>query len=144
MKANMTPMQIVDAAYTACYAYNAECSRKLAGKIVSLGGTYHVQIPYTEGMFISTGSNANWNQTAYPAMVVLDNGEYTIPEYTVSDALTGSVGGKYPTQMTGTLTGYSETAIVYVSFLAGGTKGQGLETNMDKADIYYYIPGGEA
>ena len=36
MKTNMTPMQIVDAAYTACYAYNAECSRKLAGKIVSL------------------------------------------------------------------------------------------------------------
>ena len=33
MKTNMTPMQIVDAAYTACYAYNAECSRKLAGKI---------------------------------------------------------------------------------------------------------------
>ena len=24
MKTNMTPMQIVDAAYTACYAYNAE------------------------------------------------------------------------------------------------------------------------
>lgn len=36
MKTNMTPMQIVDAAYTACYAYNAECSRKLADKIVSL------------------------------------------------------------------------------------------------------------
>ena len=36
MKTNMTPMQIVDAAYTACYAYNAECSHKLAGKIVSL------------------------------------------------------------------------------------------------------------
>ena len=36
MKTNMTPMQIIDAAYTACYAYNAECSRKLAGKIVSL------------------------------------------------------------------------------------------------------------
>ena len=36
MKTNMTPMQIVDAAYTACYAYNAECSRKLAGKIVSV------------------------------------------------------------------------------------------------------------
>ena len=36
MKTNMTPMQIDDAAYTACYAYNAECSRKLAGKIVSL------------------------------------------------------------------------------------------------------------
>lgn len=36
MKTNMTPMQIVDAAYTTCYAYNAECSRKLASKIVSL------------------------------------------------------------------------------------------------------------
>ena len=36
IKTIMTTMQIVDAAYTACYAYNAECSRKLAGKIVSL------------------------------------------------------------------------------------------------------------
>lgn len=117
---------------------------KADGTITSLGGTYHVQIPYTEGMFISTGSNKAWNQTNYPAMVVLDNGEYTIPKYTVSDAGVIGVGGKYPTQMTCTLRGYSETAIVYVSFLAGGTKGSTLETNMDNAGIFYYIPGGEA
>ena len=47
MKTNMTPMQIVDAAYTACYAYNAECSRKLAGKIVSLFTHNHLRsLPY--------------------------------------------------------------------------------------------------
>lgn len=117
---------------------------KSDGTIVSLDATYHVQIPYTEGMFISTGINASWNTTNYPTLVVLDGGTYTTPERTATDASVGGVGGKYPAQFTFTLTGFSDTAIVYVSFLAGGAIGGSLESNMDNAGIYYYIPGGEA
>lgn len=112
---------------------------KADGTLVELGSTYHVQLPYTEGMFISTGSNASWNKATYPAMVVFDGEMYTIPDYTVSDKGTVTVGGKLPTQITATLTGFPNTAVVYVSFLAGG-----LGATLDNAGIYYYIPGGES
>lgn len=116
---------------------------KADGTVASLSNTYHVSFPYTEGMFVSTGTNGGWNINTYSPVVVLDNGAYSAPAVTKADS-TISVGGKIVTQYTAKLSGYSASAIVYVSFLAGGTKGSGLETNMDKADIYYYIPGGEA
>ena len=118
--------------------------KKADGTVAALASTYHVQIPYTDGMFISTGTNATWKKEDYPCIVVLDGGTYTIPDYTAVGSSIG-VGGKYPTQFTCTLTGFSSTASVYVSFLAGFKEGVNiLEENMDGADIYYYIPGGAA
>lgn len=111
------------------------------GSIVGLGSTYHVQLPYSDGMQISTGSNQSWDKAKFPPIVVYDNGTYTLPETTNVGSPT-SVGGKYSTQMLATLTGYTENAVVYASFLAGGTLGSGLETNMDNADMFYYITGG--
>ena len=115
------------------------------GTVSNLGNTYHVEIPYTEGMFVSTGSNSAWvNVDANNVpIVVLDGGNYSVPTLTWGEG-SKSVGGKYATQCTATLSGYSDSTVVYVSFLAGGTEGTTLETNMDKAGLYYYIPGGEA
>ena len=114
---------------------------KADGTVASLGSTYHVCFPYTEGMQISTGTNGSWNVSTYPPIVVLDDGEYSTPTCTKAES-TISVGGKIVTQYTATLTGYSENAIVYASLLSG-TKNGSVEAAMDDADIYYYIPGGE-
>lgn len=115
---------------------------KADGTIVTMGNTYHVVIPYTEGVFISTGTNASWAQTTYPPVLVLDNGEYSLPTMEALAEKATSVGGKYATPYGVTLNGYSSEATVYVSFLAGGTLGSSLETNMDNAGMFYYITGG--
>lgn len=111
-----------------------------SGSVVSVGGTYHVTVPYSAGMFISTGMNASFNQAQYPIVVVFDEGEYTLPSMTQTDKSVGSVGGKYPAQFTCTLSGYTENAIVYVSMLIGTATNEAMDTK----DIFYYIPGGEA
>ena len=116
---------------------------KKDGTTATMGSTYNVTIPYSEGMQIITGTNLSWDRSVYPPVVVYDNGTYISPEVTqVGEAR--SVGGKYSTPFTATLTGFTENAIVHASFLAGGTIGDTLETNMDNADIFYYIPGGYA
>lgn len=109
------------------------------GTTVALGGCYHVTVPYSDGMYISTGINSAWGRDQYPAVVVLDNGAYTLPTMTFAEAHAGSLGGKYPTQCTCTLSGYSESATVYVSMLIGTATNDAI----DKKDIFYYIPGGE-
>ena len=115
---------------------------KADGTTATLGNTYHVSFPYTEGMFVSTGSNSGWNVATYPPVLVLDNGKYYAPAMTKADSNI-SVGGKIVTHYTATLSGYSASAIVYASLLSGDTDGS-VETAMDAADIYYYIPGGES
>ena len=115
-----------------------------SGSVTSLGNTYHVQFPYTEGMVVSTGTNHSWNTTNYPPMVVCDNGEYSIPNFELTDK-TATINSKYAAQYIATLTGYSENAVVYASFLVGGTiTDEATLTKMDNADIFYYIPGGES
>lgn len=114
-----------------------------SGSIIGIGSTYHVTVPYTEGMIVSTGVNSSWVEKDYPGVVVLDNGTYTVV-YRETAGTSVSVGGKYATPCTYTVSGFSADAVVYVSFLAGGTEGSTLETYMDKAGFYYYIPGGES
>jgi alpha-amylase len=118
---------------------------KADGSVATLGSTYHVSFPYTEGLFVSTATNGNWNITTYPPVLVLDNGTYTAPDLTKADHTT-DVGGKLTTQYSGTLAGFSENAVVYASFLTG-TLEASIPTGamgMDEADVFYYIPGGEA
>lgn len=115
-----------------------------SGTVVSLTKTYHVTLPYSEGMQISTGTNDTWSTDTYPPIVVLDGGTYSAPATTKATS-TITVSGSVVTPHTATLTGYSADAVVYVSFLAGAqSTTELLLSKMDAADIYYYIPGGDA
>lgn len=114
-----------------------------SGTIISLGSTYHVQLPYTDGMVVSTGTNVSWDTTKFPPMVVYDNGDYSLPDFESTDK-TSSIESKYATQFLATITGYSESAVVYATFLVGGTiTDSAILQAMDDADMFYYIPGGD-
>lgn len=116
---------------------------KADGTVASLGKTHHVSFPYTEGMFVSTGTNGGWNISTYPPVLVLDGGAYSAPPMTKADnAIT--VDGSIITQYSGTITGYSADAVVYANILTTGSADNTVKNNMDKAGIFYYIPGGEA
>jgi hypothetical protein len=114
---------------------------KADGTVASLTKTHHVTVPYTDGMQISTASNGSWDTATYPPVVVFDGGTYSAPAVTKADG-TVSVGNAIVTQFTTTLQGYSADAIVYVSFMIGTDAT--IKDKMDKANIYYYIPGGAA
>ena len=109
----------------------------------NFGNFYHVSVPYSEGMQISGRGTAGWKQNNYPLAVVLDNGTYTVHQVTFAETAT-TINGVLATQYNATLTGYGEGATVYITFAtAGGTLGVDLESNLDEAGCYYYIPGGE-
>lgn len=114
---------------------------KADGATVSLSSTYHVAVPYTDGMSVSTGMNGGWNTSTYPPFLMYDGSAYSAPGFTKADSTT-TVGGKAATQFTATLTGYSENAVVYVNIYSGDVDGS-VETAMNNSGIYYYIPGGE-
>ena len=118
---------------------------KADGTVATLGKTYYTTVPYSEGMQISTGTNGAWNSTQYPPIVVLDRGVYSAPAVTKTDN-TITVQASAVTQCTATLTDYSLDAVVYVSALTGfaDPNTDSGKAKMDEADIYYYIPGGEA
>ena len=118
---------------------------KADGTVATLGKTYYTTVPYSEGMQISTGTNGAWNSTQYPPIVVLDRGVYSAPAVTKTDN-TITVQASAVTQYTATLTDYSLDAVVYVSALTGfaDPNTDSGKAKMDEADIYYYIPGGEA
>ena len=103
-----------------------------------LGSTYHVTIPYTEGMVIRTLWNGSWDQGTYPAMLAAADGTYYTPEYTVGETM--SMGGKVPSRIDAVLTGYPAGSSVIVGMLIGSTNAAA----MDNTDYLYYIPGGEA
>lgn len=110
-----------------------------------LSSTYHVVIPYTEGMQIRTLWNGAWNAGTYPAILVLHNGTYTaVPaEYALNDdgsKKTMTVEGKVPNLASATLTGYAAGSDIIVGMLIGTTDA----TTMDETDYLYYIPGGES
>jgi hypothetical protein len=113
------------------------------GAITKVGGTgtisgwHHVEIPYTDGMFVSTlWGNESGN---YCAMVVKNpDGSYTKPIYTVGteEISTNSTLNK---NCTATLTGFESGSVVYVNF---SIKNVTTEV-MDNSGYLYYIPGGE-
>lgn len=117
---------------------------KADGTITDFGGRYHVSIPYSEGMVVSGRGTKGWSQNSYPCVVVSDDSGYHV--HTVefdSDPIT--INGQLATVFTATLSGYENSATVYVSFsTAGGTLGVDLESNLNEAGCYYYIPGGDA
>lgn len=109
---------------------------KADGTPHTLGSTYHVTIPYTEGMVIRTlwGS---WSKNTYPAMMVVTNGEYITPDYTMGEAI--SMSGKVPSKVDATLSGHAAGSSVIVGMMIGSTGA----TAMDATDYLYYIPGGD-
>ena len=111
---------------------------KADGTAHMLDNTYHVTIPYSEGMQIRTLWSASWNKGTYPAMLVVTDGVYNTPEYTVG--ATHTQGGKVPSEVDATLTGYAAGASVIVGMLIGDTSA----SKMDETDYLYYIPGGES
>lgn len=110
---------------------------KADGSTHELGGTYHVTIPYSEGMTIRTLWNISWNKNTYPAILVKTNGTYSTPTYTEIDASL-SIGGKVPKKVEATLTGCAEGSTVIVQMLIGNAT----TVKMDESDYLYYIPGG--
>lgn len=131
----------------ASLAYVAGQLFKKDGTFLAVADGNHVELPYTEGMQITTGMNISW-LTNYPPVVVYDGGKYFVPEYT-QDGTFGifDSAGKCVIATVGdyacTLSGYSENAKVYVNFYMVMTheEAEELMVNYDK---YWYIPGGEA
>lgn len=110
---------------------------KADGASHTLAGTYYVTIPYSEGMSIRTLWNTNWNISTYPAILVVQGSEHITPSYTTEG--TFSIGGKVPTQVEATLTGYAEGSSVVVNMLIGSAT----EDVMDASDWLYYVGGAE-
>ena len=92
---------------------------------------YTVEIPYIDGMQISTGMNSGWIRN-YPPFIVQDNGSYTVPEYTTGDAF--SVPNATPKEYTCVLSGYSTSAKVYVNLYVGAAT----IAQIEEADKYWY------
>lgn len=110
---------------------------KKDGETVYAGAasSYHVEIPYIDGMFISTGTNKSWVNN-YPPFIVDDNGTIYVPEYTMGDAFT--IGNTIPYLFTTTLSGFSKNAKVYVNILAAGSGNVTVQEAMNSYDKYYY------
>lgn len=106
---------------------------KKDGKTVFDTDGIHFEIPYFEGMYISTGTNAAWVAN-YPPFIVDDNGVVTVPEF--SEGGHTCVNG-YGTNYITTLTGFSENAKVYVNVLVhvGNSTVQEI---LNPVDVYYY------
>lgn len=113
------------------------CGFKADGSAHTLAGTYHVTIPYSEGMTIRTFWNTGWSEKTYPAILVETNGTYSAPTYTSQDTNT-NIGGKLSDKIDATLTGYTEGSTVIVQMLIGDATAE----QMNNSDYLYYIPGG--
>ena len=116
---------------------------KADGTAHTLGNTYNITLPYSEGMQIRTLWNASWAIKTYPAIMVLNNGTYSTPNYEVAlnddgSKKTMTVGGKIGNLIDATLTGYAEGSSVIVQMMIGSTQ----KETMDNTDYLWYIVGG--
>lgn len=91
--------------------------------------TAYYQIPYSEGMEISTLLNSAW-LTNYPPFIVVEDGNITVPEATY-DKFIADMSHHY----TITLSGYSEDAKVYVNVLKSNTE------SLNDENCYYIVGG---
>lgn len=109
--------------------------KKKDGTIVTtVNKSNYVEIPYTEGMFVSTNMNPGWT-TNYPAVMVYDGSTYNIPEIT-KDGSTFTV----------TLTDYKEGSIVYANIYAilqDGVLKTPDSTPLPLENCYYIVGGAE-
>ena len=121
--------------------YIAGTLKKKDGTTTNIAYGNYVEIPYTDGMKVSTGMNSGWVGN-YPPFAVQDGDTYTVVEHDVGDVynLAGVLVGKLYTT---TLSGYSENAKVFVNFYAN-TENADQFAAMDELDGFWYIPGGEA
>ena len=94
-------------------------------------GGFTVEIPYIDGMQISTGMNPSWIVN-YPPFIVLDNGSYTVPEYTTGDFF--PLPTATPKEYTCVLSGYSTSAKVYVNLYAETAS----MAQIEATDKYWY------
>ena len=92
---------------------------------------YTAEIPYIDGMRISTGMNPPWIVN-YPPFIVLDNGSYTVPEYTTGDLI--HLPSAAPKEYTCVLSGYSTSAKVYVNLYAETAS----MAQIEATDKYWY------
>ena len=121
--------------------YIAGTLKKKDGTTTNIAYGNYVEIPYTDGMKVSTGMNPGWVGN-YPPFAVQDGDTYTVVEHDVGAGynLVGSLFGKLYTT---TLSGYSENAKVFVNFYVNTENADQLVA-MDELDGFWYIPGGEA
>lgn len=122
--------------------------KKKDGNTASVTKGNYVELPYTDGMQISTGQNPGWLNN-YPPFIVEDNSSFIVPEYEgdtifgLTDPETGWAIVASITNYTTTLAGYSKDAKVYVNIYADFSKSNNIQA-MINSDKYWYIAGGEA
>lgn len=86
---------------------------KKDGTTASLNKGHHVELPYYDGMNVSTLQNSAWKAN-YPPFIVYDNGSYIEPAYTTESDVAN--------HFTATLTGYTNNAVIYANvYLISGT-----------------------
>jgi hypothetical protein len=105
--------------------------------IYNTDDAYHVEIPYHEGMTISTGLNKSWLAN-YPPFIVSENGTITVPEYETGESF--ATGIKFPTHYQVTLNGYSEGTTVYVNIHADDSVDGSVSIieSMNSSDKFWY------
>lgn len=108
--------------------------KKDAKTVYTVASGYHVEVPYIDGMTISTCSNAAWIAN-YPPFIVRDNDVVTIPDHTTGNGTAANTPG---TNYITTLTGFSASAKVYVNIYATGVGNVTVQEAMNSADSYYY------
>lgn len=94
----------------------------------------YYQLPYSEGMKVSTVIQTAWASN-YPPFLIVDNGVATIPEYVKTDASPSTIYLNY----TATLTGLSNTAVIYANVAWANVSGV---TDEQYLEHCYYIVGG--
>lgn len=119
---------------------------KKDGTKLALNDGNYVEVPYTEGMLISTVTNTGWVNN-YPPFVVLDNGVYSVPEYTTGEPVIVYAPSNYGiisigTNYTHSFYGCTDSAKVFVNFILDTSHAEAIE-GMNATEAYWYIPGGE-
>lgn len=110
---------------------------KRDGSVVTVSAKAHYcEIPYTDGMFVSTGVNSSWAAGSYVPLIVNENGTYSVPAYTSGTAIEGMSSQGSPYLYTATLTGYAEGTVVIVNMTYSDISA------MESSGAYYYIPSG--
>ena len=111
---------------------------KKDGSVVSIGDNAHyTEIPYTDGMVVSTAHNSSWVSGYPPFVVVNRDGTCAVPEYIKSETTVTCGQNVWSYQYTATLTGY-DAGKVFVNMQYK----PGFDTT--SVDAFYYIPGGES
>ena len=110
---------------------------KSDGTVGTLGGTYYVTIPYTEGMVVNSVWKSSWKDNNNYCILVKYNGAYTPinAEYDSSFIKIGDVN--LCNTCSATITGFYEGAEVIVNMIISSSTSD----QMDSYNYFYYIEG---